>query len=496
MPDEIIKQTNQYDFSRLTNFTKLAKLTLKDLRDSNKDSLFFSKFTKEDIIKYLKNPDKNEKNLRNACVYLYNSSSHFKRLVQYFACLCLMQYIVIPYKLDVDNVEKDEFLSNYKTTLNTIETLNVKHEFIKVLTTAYREDVFYGYEYSTKDSYMIRKLNPDFCKINAIEDGVYNFAFNFSYFNSRKDELETFGDEFIEKYYKFAGNPHTKSKGNRELKWQELSSDKTICIKVNEDIEYSIPPFVGVLEAIYDLQDYKMLKRVKSQNDNYKVLTFKIPVDKNTGAFLLDEPLALKYYNMMENAIPDGIGLTLTPMDVDSFSFQNSATSERDAVAEATSEIFSSAGVSSLVFNNTSAGSTGLMQSIRSDEDIAFSVMRQLERWVNRKLKRLKLTYKFKLQFLDTTRYNLDEMYKLYMQAGERGLPVKTILSAMVGYNPSDTLSMGYLENDVLEMRDKICGQPLLSSNTMSGDNEGGRPTQDTVDESGQITRDTDGNDR
>lgn len=500
MPDiiDVEKQEKlkQYDFSYLNNFAQLAKLTLQDLRKNNKDSLFYSKFTKEDIIKYLKTPDKYEKQLRNACIYLYNASSHFKRIVQYFAKLNLLYYIVIPYRLQ-PKPNKKIFQNKYQEVLNVLENMNIKHEFIKVLNTAYREDVFYGYEYSTSESYFIRKLNPDFCMICSVEDGVYNFAFDFSYFDSRKEKLVEFGEEFQTKYVKFKGDKDRGIIGDSNKRWQELSSDNTICIKVNEDLDYLIPPFASLLEAIYDLQDYKMLKRVKSQNDNYKVLAFEIPVDKESGAFLLDEALALKYYHMMENAIPEGIGLALSPMKIDQFSFQNNSTAERDAVAEATADIFNLAGVSSLVFNNTSAGSTGLTQSIRSDYDVAGSVIRQLERWVNRKLKNLDLTYKFKIQFLDITRYNQKEMFDMYLAAGNAGAPVKMAIGATLGYSPSDTANMSFLENDILQMRDKMFGEPLLSSSTMSPDKEkGGKPQQDTVDGSGQVTRDTNGNDR
>lgn len=487
---------NTFDFSNLNNFAQLAKLTVADLRKTNKDTLFFSKFTKEDIIRYLKNPDTNEKNLRNASIYLYNASSHYKRLIQYFAKLSLLQYIVVPYKLNNAKINEKIFLIQYQKVLNVLENMNIKHEFIKVLTTVYREDAFFGYEYSTSDSYFIRKLNPDFCRLSSIEDGVYNFAFDLSFFDSRQDKLIEYGQEFIDKYYLYKGNPNTKLKGNSTLRWQELSSENTICIKSNEDFDYLLPPFTGIFESIYDIQDYKLLKKSKSENDNYKILDLVIPTNKDNGNFLIDEQLALKYYHMLEKVVPEGIGIALSPMPVNSFSFQSNSTADKDAVEEATSQMWSSAGVSSLIFNNTSAGSTGLTQSIRSDFDIASSLVRQIERWINRKLKNLDLTYKFKIQFLDTTRYNQEEMFDMYLKAGNSGLPVKNALASILGYSPSDTMSMAFLETNILHMRDDMFAEPLLSSSTMSPDSEGGKPKQDTVSESGQKTRDTNGNDR
>ena len=84
----------------------------------------------------------------------------------------------------------------------------------------------------------------------------------------------------------------------------------------------------------------------------------------------------------------------------------------------------------------------------------------------------------------------------MYLSAGNAGVPIKSAVAAILGYSPSDIVTMSFLENDVLKMRDTMFGEPLLSSHTMTSDEKGGRPPQDTVDDKGQKTRDTEGNDR
>ena len=65
--------------------------------------------------------------------------------------MAIFAYIVVPYKLDVDNVDIEGNLKSYKKILDKLDTMNIKHEFLlKIMTTIFREDIFYGYEYSTK----------------------------------------------------------------------------------------------------------------------------------------------------------------------------------------------------------------------------------------------------------------------------------------------------------------------------------------------------------
>ena len=51
---------------------------------------------KADIIKYLKNPETNAKQLRNASIYLYEVSAQYRRIVNYFAHMCPLPYIMYP----------------------------------------------------------------------------------------------------------------------------------------------------------------------------------------------------------------------------------------------------------------------------------------------------------------------------------------------------------------------------------------------------------------
>lgn len=490
MPNEIEKNEERdvLNFEMALRYANTAKLILADLKKNNKETTFFSKYSKEDIVRWLKNPESNAKQLRNASIYLYNASSHYARLINYFGKMPLYAYTVVPYRLDINKVDKTKFLKQYKAVTDKLDNMNIQHEFGKVINTCFREDIFYGYEYSTNESYFIKKLPPDYCEISSIEDGVYNIAFDFSYFNSRREKLESWGKEFSDKFKKY--------KNDGSLRWQELDSTKTICIKINEDIDYPIPPFIGVLGSLYDLEDFKALRKAGEEISNYKMLSLKIPLDAQ-GQYLIPYDEAKKFYMQLGNVLPENIGAILTPMEIGEHKFEKAGTSSQiNSVADAEQQLWNSAGVSQLLFNSEKSSSATIGNSIKSDEEYVFALLTQIERWINRKLKYESGQYKFKINMLRLTIYNQKEMVEQYIKAGQVGAPVKMAISACLGYTPNDTLNMCFLENDVLELHNKYI--VLSSSHTQSGStdvtNSGGAPKVDDneLSDAGAQTREND----
>ena len=67
-------------------FAVLNRLITRDLNGTNASPTFY-RYSKDDINSFLQNPYTNQKNLRNAAIYIYGASSHFRRLVQYFVGL-------------------------------------------------------------------------------------------------------------------------------------------------------------------------------------------------------------------------------------------------------------------------------------------------------------------------------------------------------------------------------------------------------------------------
>lgn len=122
-------------------FASINKLILRDLNGTNTSPTFFL-YTKDEITSYLKNPYQYEKNLRNAVVYLYGASSHFRRLIQYFVSLSDLSYVVSPHRIDTTTTRPQTIKRNYRRVLNLLSSMDIKNQFEKILTVCLREDIF------------------------------------------------------------------------------------------------------------------------------------------------------------------------------------------------------------------------------------------------------------------------------------------------------------------------------------------------------------------
>ena len=80
-------------------------------------------------------------------------------------------------------------------------------------------------------------------------------------------------------------------------------STKTICLKLNSEFTYPLPPFSTMFPALIDLDEYKAIKKAKAKNDNFMAVVQKIPMDKNAtdiNSFLMDLDLAMDFHQIPE----------------------------------------------------------------------------------------------------------------------------------------------------------------------------------------------------
>ena len=487
--DEHINYNEQWlEAAKNMTFSKLTDVQLLNLASNNYSSVFYTKYKKADIIRYLKNPESNAKQLRNASIYLYEVSAQYRRVVNYFAHMCPLNYIMYPFKFDVTKTVNDKsFKASYKKATDFMSIFNLRHEMRKALTIAWREDIFAGYIYQTKDSFYIRKLPPDYVKIASIVDGCYIVAFDFSFFRSREDQLEYYGEEFIEKYEAY--------KKDATLRWQLLDEKRQFCLKISEDVTYPLIPLAGCLVGIYDIEDYKDLQKGASILRNYKALGLKLPTDEN-GNLLINKTLADQFYQMITNITPENIGVFETPMDVEVYDFEKSGAEDPDKTYEAIRNFYNDVGVSSLLFGSDKQTAASLNISITADECLCFAVNRQIERNINRLLKNLSGTQKFQITILDISEFHRQQFHDLLLKDAQYGVPVKSAIAAATGLDQPIMNAMMFMENDFLKMHEKMI--PLNSSYTQSSDEEAGRPTAeengDEISDSNENTREHDSN--
>lgn len=474
-------------------FAVLNRLIMRDL-NNNTSTPTFSLYTKDNITEYLTNPYTYQTQLRRAVTYIYGASSHFRRLIQYFTGLTDFAYVVSPYRIDPKSANVKSVGRNYRRMLNAMSAMNVKSQFPKIVTVCLREDTFYGTLWVTNDNITIQQLPSDYCSISTIEGNVLNVTFDFSYFDGHAQFLEYYPAEFQEKYRVY--------QGNRRMRWQELSSPNSFAVKCNNDIlDYSLPPFAGILREVYDLEDYRQLKLTKTTLENYAILVMTLGID-DEGEFQMDLDRAKEFWRNLDSVLPEEVGSVLSPMPIEKISFERSNTGDTDTIADAEQNLFTAAGVSSLLFNNDKASSNALLLSIKADQAITYGIVKSIEDVVNRFIQAQSYGKNFKVTFLDCGPYNRKELGDSYLKACQYGIPMISYYAASQGLGQAELDCMSFLENDVLGLTEMF--RPLQSSATLSSasqegagaTDDGGAPQKEIGDltDSGEQSRE-DGDD-
>jgi len=467
------------------NFAQLSDFIIKDLNSQTRAR--YSTYNRDNVQTYLNNPIRYSKELQSLSSFIYNNSTHYRRFINFLAKMPTLDHYVELKELDTSkNINEKTLRNNYIKAIKKVENMNIKHEFQKVLKQAWKVGTFYGYEMEIDNSYFIFELPFQYCQISGISDGVFTFSFDMSYFDSTPEDLERYPDIFQSMYREY------NTTGNA---FQEVEPEKSICLKIDEELYYDIPPFAGLFADIFDIEEYKALGKVNSIIENYKFLIQKIPMrkesDKNND-FLIDLKTVNAFHGKTANVVPEEIGLIASPFEIDTVEFSKD-NSNKDGVREAERSFYSAGGSNQALFNIDKPTNGILEKSIKIDEAEVFALLRQVERVINSKIKNLiKGTNVFRAVILDTTVFNSKEKTEMLLKGAQYGLPVKLRLLASYGLSPSAGVSMNFLEEDILGITDKF--KPLKSSHTQteSASSEAGRPEveDDELTEGGELQRD------
>lgn len=458
----------------LEKFAALTRMIRTDLNRVAYHPFRFGQYTKKDIQRFLSNPERFQWQLRRAILYVYGASPHFRRLMQYFTSLSDLAYVAEPYRIDPKTANSAMVNRNYRKVLNTLSIMNIPSQFKKIISVCLREDVFFGTMLIANDDIQIQRLPSDYCRITSVEGGVCNVTFDFAFFDRHPNQLAYYPQEFKTKYDAY--------RANRKIRWIELDSPTSFAVKCCNDIlDYPLPPFAGILREIYDLEERKKFALTKELIENYALLVMNLPLNDD-GSWHIDYEKAVEFWRNLDAVMPEEVGSVLSPMKIDKISFERTRMGDSDTITNAEENLFTAAGVQSLLFNNSRASANALALSIKVDQELTYGIVKSLEDVVNRYLHEQKYGKNWVVRFLDVSPFNRKEAGDAYLKACQYGIPMISYYCASQGLMQAELDSMSYLETDVLQLY-KIF-KPLQNSAQMSGSpdegegatEEGGRP--------------------
>lgn len=458
---------------------------------------FYKKYTPEQVSDFLLNPVKYEEELRDISRYLTVSSPQYYRLVSYLPSIAIIRPIIVPFDMERIENNNEKTKAQLRKSMKLIDNMSIQHEFLKIMNVMTREDIFYGYEIETDDSYFIKQLNPKYCRIKGKYDGCFTYEFDFSFFDNYPEELDNYSSsldgEFEAKYNLYKNLPSKR--------WQELNIDKEVCLKFQETFDFICPPYVSVFNDLYDIIIYKDMNKQRFENEINTFIGLKMPLRQNSNEvddFLLEGDTMREWFSFMQSCLGGRVGLFMTPMEFEGVSFgsKNSANNTNDIVNSAVKNFWASSGVADvLVGENKNAGT--LKYSINTDEALLFEIYRQFERFLSRKIKK-ESGGMFRVMIPNLTCFNLESMSQRYMLASQYGYNGSiSLVEATMGLSQNESFGLGYIENQLLKKHINMI--PVASSHTQSGNSndKGGQPSETDdgeVSDSSQQTRDDDSN--
>lgn len=446
------------------------------------------RYRPEDIDRWLQNPVQSEQQLRTLSNYLYDTNALYRWVITTISGMPKYNWKIIQNAL-TNKKSKSQRKNAYYEAIEYVDKLNLQHELIKVFLIMLKEDWYFGYEIESDEDYFILNLKAEYCKVSSRNaDGTYNFKFNFTYFDRMLDILDTYPIEFRNKYNQYL-------KDNE--KWIELDTNKTICLKFNDELDYAIPYFSTLFDNIIDLKYYQDIKKDRAALENSLLIHQYIPVDeKEFNKFAIGADLSQFYHEMANQATEDNVSVITSPMKIEAVRTERS-NSDNDYVDQAYRDFYTKAGLPQDLSNSSVNNSVGLAKAITVNEQLVFRFYRQVERVITRKLRYKFKNMKFKFSLLNTTSFNQSDFVDLQLKLAQNGVPNITDMISASGKSPFEFHNDLVLENELFDLYNQL--QPLKTSHTQSADdNKGGAPSKSDGDlsDKGVTTRDNGANER
>ena len=442
----------------------------------------------------LKFPKQGWKILLAASNELMRISPHYFRMNNLYSNMALFCWWVDLYDVK-ENAKIDNMKKTYSTLVAKLESMNLKHEFSKIMKVIPYQDIYCGLVFENQSDFFFQQIDYKICELYQIQDGLYNFRIDLT-------QISATNLNAYPKYVQQAwidlrdGNANVNISG---CQWYEPPADKQICLKLNSQWTFPYPILIGLIKDILDLDVYKKLKLQSARTDNYKAIAVEVPIDENTvdKPLLTPETLGI-FAEINRESMTDDIGLLHTlGSNATPISFKDSSNT-RNNVSDAIDELYNSSGITKELYNGSSSG-TAVTFSIENDSGFIYGLYRQFERWINRFIKFRKYnkaTFKFLFYLLDVTIFNRDNVSKRYKEAVSLGVTVIDKWLATLDITPSRTLGSFITHKDIFDFQNNFI--PLKSSFNSSEDSETGRPSAEskgeTLDESGEKTKELDSN--
>lgn len=428
---------------------------------------------KQNVLKAINNYDFVA--MREISDFFYRTNGIYSRLCKYAANLYRYDWMLTPY-FNESKVNEDKVLTQFYNALTVLDNFNVKMFLGKAAMKVIRYGAYYGYKVPVDAHHIvIQELPANYCRSRFEVNGRPAVEFNMRYFDEmfkdtaqRLKIVQLFPKEFQKGYILYKEGKLPAETTGDKAGWYLL--DHNFAFAFNNCGE-EVPLFISVIPYLIDLDQAQDLDRKKMAQQLVKIIIQKLPLDKN-GDLVFDIDEAADLHNnavrMLNKAIGVDVLTTFADVQVEDLADKSSVTSV-DELEKVERSVYNSSGTAQNLFNTD--GNVALEKSIRNDEASLVNLLLQFESFLNLLIADFNKNpkkYSFKVQLLNTTVYNYQELSKSYKDLASSGQCSRLLSSIALGQSQSSLLANAYFETHVLDLASLFI--PPLTSSTVNSD--------------------------
>lgn len=423
-------------------------------------------FDREKLRVLLKAPstDANQKSLRQLSDYLVSVSFVYKRLVDFYSRLmdCVV-WTAAPLR---DNTK----MNRYMKAAGIVRNFNMKRNIVQFSEDLILHGVTYGFVRgdASKEPVTIQRLDPDYCRVAGITtDGVLGVAFNFGYFNGKESQLECYDPIFATL---FATSKTTNQN------WQLLPLESSFCLKLDlNKLDWSMPFLSGLFESIIGLTDIQAAQDAQDLTTGQKLIwgfIDTIAQTKEPDDYAVSLDLALKFLDMINEALPSSIGTCVSPMKLEAIDLGGDSadpTNGNNVVAKSYQNIVNANGA--IVLDNTRiTNSTAFKLALKAScLQITRPVYEQVNAFIMHQLRCVFGITDVAVEFDSTPSYFRPDRVEELTKLAQYGVPVKMHIAAIEGMDVVEMVGYDRLEH-MLGLTETMWDKPIQNVNQISSE--------------------------
>ena len=421
-------------------------------------------FTKDEIEEIIRSGDLDA--IRQLSRYYYRTNNVYRNNIDFLASLPLFDTMITPIYQEGD-VKKSFAIKSFYDACRFVDKLNVPVTFSYITKEWLKNGIFYGILREDENSVTIQDLPLEYCRSRFKEyNGLNLLEFNILYFTHIADE--EYRELILKTFPQVIQNAWRKYQQNKNIDtWVIIPAGMGgICFSFPNDVT---PPLLASIQELKDLDDAGKREQTRDNNELYKLLIQRMPIDKDGElVFQLDEVADIhsSVAQMLQDMDTVEVLTTFGDASLESLQDSSAASQSSDRLKKYKDSAWDALGRAKLLFNPD--GSSALAYMIKKDESLMISYLNVYESWIkfhiNERFSRRGLSFDFDI--LPTTVFNRTDLQQSYFRGAQYGYS-KMAAGVAMGIKQLDQLSLMNFENEMLEMSTKMV--PLQSSYTTSG---------------------------